>query len=92
MDDPNKKLSPDDIAALFASMGTTDAPSEQSQATQTPPPSLASIAIPEPEPMSFDIPEPEPIQTPSLPEMDDPNKKMTPDDIAALIAAIRPEE
>lgn len=90
-DDPNKMMSPEDIASLLASMGTTDQPSEEPQPAQTPPPSLDSIVIPEPEPISFTIPEPDPIQAPTLPKMDDPNKKMSPDDIAALIASIKPE-
>lgn len=82
MDDPNKKMTPDEIAALFASMGAANQPASE------PVPDPISASAPD----SIVIPDPDPIQTPSLPEMDDPNKKMDPDDIAALIAALNPQE
>ncbi len=82
MDDPNKKMTPDEIAALFASMGAANQPASE--------PVLDPISASAPD--SIVIPDPDPIQTPSLPEMDDPNKKMDPDDIAALIAALNPQE
>lgn len=88
IDDPNKKMSPDEIAALFASMGAASGPAQEEK--PAPEPESISFTIPEPDPIA--IPDPEPIQTPPLPEMDDPNKKMSPDDIAALIAALTPQE
>ena len=70
--DPNKKMDPDEIAALFASMGgNVDKPDP----------------VVEPEPMveSQPIEEPEPAKQI---DMSDPNKKMNPDEIAALIASM----
>ena len=93
MDDPNKKMSPEEIAALFASAGAG------AQAVPEPEPTLAEpepMAEPElsiasiPDPEQIIIPEPEAIQAP--PTMDDPNQKMSPSDIEALIASLTPEE
>ena len=69
MDDPNKMMSPDDIAALISSMG----------------------AEPIPEPMTGEAEEAPAAEapaedTPPMPDLSDPNKKMSPDEIAALFA------
>ncbi len=70
-DDPNKMMSPDDIAALVASMnGGEEAPAEGP---------VAEEAVVE----ETDTEEPE------APVVDnDPNKMMSPDDIAALVASM----
>ena len=77
LSDPNKKMSPDEIAALFANMGGDSAPAEEPVAE----------AEPEPEPVAE--PEPAPVveeEKPPMPDLSDPNKKMSPDEIAALFA------
>ncbi len=70
LSDPNKMMSPDDIAALLANMGGDETPAA------------------EPEPASEPEPEPEPVaeEVPPMPDLSDPNKMMSPDDIAALLA------
>lgn len=69
LSDPNKVMSPDDIAALLANMNT-DAPAPE------------PVAEPEPElpPM------PEVEEVPPMPDLSDPNKVMSAEDIAALFA------
>ena len=87
LSDPNRSMSADEIAALFANMGSND------QAAGSEP---VSEPIPEPEPEPEPIPEPEPVQEPeSIPEqepltvdMSDPNKQLSPDEIAALFASM----
>ena len=73
MSDPNKKMSPDDIAALFASMGAAEEP-------------VAEPEPAEPEPAAEPIIEEAAPETPAGPDLSDPNKPMSPDEIAALIA------
>ncbi len=75
LSDPNKAMSPDDIAALFAALGGAE---EEEPAPE--------ISVEE-EPAAVEA-EPEPA--PAIPEVDlsDPNKAMSPDDIAALFAAM----
>ncbi|MCR5251370.1 MAG: hypothetical protein K6E50_12260 [Lachnospiraceae bacterium] len=73
-DDPNKMMSPDDIAALLASMGDGE---EESAA--------------EPEPAAEAEPEAEAEAAPAAEVSDDPNKMMSPDDIAALLASMGDE-
>lgn len=77
LSDPNKMMSPDDISALLASM-SADATSAASL------PDIEVEEEPEPEP----IPEPEPVAeaVPPMPDLSDPNHKMSPDEIAALFA------
>lgn len=76
--DPNKQLSPEEIAALFAT----------SEPEPVEPEPIA------PEPVKADIPETpappvkEPEPTPP-PVQGDPNQMMSPDDIAALIASMK---
>ena len=74
LSDPNKAMSTDDIAALFATLGNTAEPA----------------AAEEPEPMPEISVEEEPEPAPVIPEVDlsDPNKAMSADDIAALFAAM----
>ena len=87
LSDPNRSMSADEIAALFANMGSND------KAAGSEP---VSEPIPEPEPEPEPIPEPEPVQEPeSIPEqepltvdMSDPNKQLSPDEIAALFASM----
>lgn len=69
--DPNKVMSPDDIAALLASMA------DEKPAEETVP-----EAKTEPEPV------PKEEEKPPMPDTSDPNKIMSPDDIAALFAAM----
>lgn len=76
LSDPNKMMSPDDIAALLASMGGDDAPAEEPEPVAEP-----EVAL-EPEAAFETIAE----EKPPMPDLSDPNKMMSPDDIAALLA------
>ena len=80
LSDPNKSLSADEIAALFANMGGDNGPA--------PEPELEPEPIPEPvsEPELETIPEPAEEETPPVPDLSDPNKSLSPDEIAALFA------
>ena len=71
VDNPNEKMNQDDIAALIASMTGGDAAPEPEP-----------ISEPEPEP----IPEPIEEEKPPMPDLSNPNKMMTPEEIAALLA------
>lgn len=73
LSDPNKKMSPDEIAALFANM-SGDAPKEEVKEEPKPV---------EPEPA---VEEPVVEEKPPMPDLSDPNKTMSPDEIAALFA------
>ena len=73
LSDPNKKMSPDEIAALFANM-SGDAPKEEVKEEPKPV---------EPEPV---VEEPVAEEKPPMPDLSDPNKTMSPDEIAALFA------
>ena len=74
-DDPNAQLSPDQIAALFASMGGDDgAASEAAEETKE-----AASAAPEPETEAA---------APAVEIPDDPNAQLSPDQIAALFASM----
>ncbi|MDC7302326.1 hypothetical protein [Agathobacter ruminis] len=115
MDDPNKKLSPDEIAAMFAAAEAADAPAEEPAAEPEPvaaeapaapemddpnkmmsPDDIAALissmgAEPIPEPMTGEEEEAPAAEapaedTPPMPDLSDPNKKMSPDEIAALFA------
>ncbi len=86
LSDPNKMMTPDDIAALLANVGATEPeaaaePEVEASAAET-------VEAPaETEPVE-EIPlEDEVIEDkPPMPDLSDPNKMMTPDDIAALLA------
>lgn len=69
LSDPNKTMSPDEIAALFANM-SDDAPKQEDKPV-------------EPEPI---VEEPAAEEKPPMPDLSDPNKTLSPDEIAALFA------
>ena len=69
LSDPNKTMSPDEIAALFANM-SDDAPKQEDKPV-------------EPEPI---VEEPAAEEKPTMPDLSDPNKTLSPDEIAALFA------
>ena len=82
--DPNRQLSADEIAALFASAngGTGEAKSEPAEETITEPVTEAP-QTPEPEPAS----EPEPAKPPVV-DLNNTNRNLTPDEIAALFSSM----
>ena len=69
LSDPNKTMSPDEIAALFANM-SDDAPKQEDKPV-------------EPEPI---VEEPAAEEKPPMPDLSDPNKTLSSDEIAALFA------
>ncbi len=101
LSDPNKVMSPDDIAALLSNMNADTAGSEPDSIQGIEPESgsiegIGSDAesigeselgpIPGLEAVSEPEPAPEPEAAPPMPDLSDPNKVMSPDDIAALFA------
>ena len=82
--DPNRRLSADEIAALFASAnaGATEPESEPAEKVITEPVTEAPQA-PEPEPVS----EPEPAKSPVV-DLNNTNRNLTPDEIAALFSSM----
>ena len=82
--DPNRPLSADEIAALFASAnaGATEPESEPAEKVITEPVTEAPQA-PEPEPVS----EPEPAKSPVV-DLNNTNRNLTPDEIAALFSSM----
>ena len=82
--DPNRHLSADEIAALFASAnaGATEPESEPAEKVITEPVTEAPQA-PEPEPVS----EPEPAKSPVV-DLNNTNRNLTPDEIAALFSSM----
>ena len=82
--DPNRQLSADEIAALFASAnaGATEPESEPTEKVITEPVTDAPQA-PEPEPVS----EPEPAKSPVV-DLNNTNRNLTPDEIAALFSSM----
>ena len=91
--DPNKPMSPDEIAALIAAAEAESAPEPEptpapvdsdSNNPMSPDEIAALIAATEAESVSEPEPTPAPVDT-------DPNKPMSPDEIAALIAAAEAE-
>ena len=82
--DPNRQLSADEIAALFASAnaGATEPESEPAEKVITDPVTEAPQA-PEPEPVS----EPEPAKSPVV-DLNNTNRNLTPDEIAALFSSM----
>ena len=81
---PNRQLSADEIAALFASAnaGATEPESEPAEEVITEPVTEAPQA-PEPEPVS----EPEPAKSPVV-DLNNTNRNLTPDEIAALFSSM----
>ena len=82
--DQNRQLSADEIAALFASAnaGATEPESEPAEEVITEPVTEAPQA-PEPEPVS----EPEPAKSPVV-DLNNTNRNLTPDEIAALFSSM----
>ena len=82
--DPNRQLSADEIAALFASAnaGATEPEPEPAEEVITEPVTDAPQA-PEPEPVS----EPEPAKSPVV-DLNNTNRNLTPDEIAALFSSM----
>ena len=82
--DPNRQLSADEIAALFASANAsaTEPESEPAEEVITEPVTEAPQA-PEPEPVS----EPEPAKSPVV-DLNNTNRNLTPDEIAALFSSM----
>ena len=82
--DPNRQLSADEIAALFASAnaGATEPESEPAEKVITEPVTEAPQA-PEPETVS----EPEPAKSPVV-DLNNTNRNLTPDEIAALFSSM----
>ena len=82
--DPNRQLSADEIAALFASAnaGATEPESEPAEKVIMEPVTEAPQA-PELEPVS----EPEPVKSPVV-DLNNTNRNLTPDEIAALFSSM----
>lgn len=82
--DPNRQLSADEIAALFASAnaGATEPESEPTEKVITEP-VTETPHVPEPEPVS----EPEPAKSPVV-DLNNTNRNLTPDEIAALFSSM----
>ena len=82
--DPNRQLSADEIAALFASAnaGAEEPESKPAEEVITEPVTEAPQA-PEPEPVS----EPEPVKSPVV-DLNNTNRNLTPDEIAALFSSM----
>lgn len=75
MSDPNKTMSPDEIAALFANMGGSEPVEELKEESE-------SETVEESEVKEESAEE----EKPSMPDLSDPNKTLSPDEIAALFA------
>ena len=82
--DPNRQLSADEIAALFASAnaGATEPESDPAEEVITEPVTEAPH-VPEPEPVS----EPEPAKS-TVVDLNNTNRNLTPDEIAALFSSM----
>ncbi len=78
LSDPNKVMTPEEIAALIANTGAEEPVAEDLVAEEP----VAEETIAE-EPIMEEAPVEE---APPMPDLSDPNKVMTPDEIAALIA------
>ena len=82
--DPNRQLSADEIAALFASANASAAEPESEPAEEViTEPVTEAPHIPEPEPAS----EPEPVKSPVV-DLNNTNRNLTPDEIAALFSSM----
>ena len=92
--DPNKPMSPDEIAALIAAAEAESAPEPEptpapvdSDPNKPMSPDEIAALIATTEAESVSEPEPTPAPVATAPVDSDPNKPMNPDEIAALIAA-----
>ena len=99
LSDPNKELSDDEISALLANIGVEDnavsTASEEQSDFGLENVSLDDISLDENEDITeiadIQMEETEAIaepQEPAMPDLSDPNKKMSDDDIAALLASM----
>ena len=86
LSDPNKAMSPDEISALLASMAA-----DTENASLLPDAEAIEDEAVEPEPMPEPIMETVTEELPPMPDLSDPNKMMSPDDIAALLANMTAE-
>ena len=76
LSDPNKKLSPEEIAAMFANAGSvTEEAAEEKKAEE-------NVT----EAMEVEEPAVEEKEVPPMPDLSDPNKKLSPEEIAAMFA------
>ena len=82
-DDPNKQLSPDEIAAMFAQ--TEAAPEPEPEPVEDPNKQLSPEEIAAMFAQAGGAPEPEP-EPEITPPSDDPNKVLSPEEIAAMFA------
>ena len=103
LSDPNKELSDDEISALLANIGVEDnavsTASEEQSDFGLDDISLDDISLDESEDITeiadIQMEETEAIaepQEPAMPDLSDPNKKMSDDDIAALLASMNVAE
>ena len=77
LSDPNKKLSPEEIAAMFANAGSvTEEAAEEKIAEEN-----VTEAMEVEEPAVEE-------EVPPMPDLSDPNKKLSPEEIEALIASL----
>lgn len=84
VEDPNKMLSPDDIAALFAAT----APQEDSAKEES---DLQKIADVIPFPNNEETDNPQKASEPEISEQFDPNKQLSSEEIEALFASAMPD-
>lgn len=89
LSDPNKMMSPADIAALLANIGGETSAEPEVVADEIAE-DIPDEPVGEPEILDTEIvsgPEEEPVEeAPPMPDLSDPNKTMSPDEIAALFA------
>lgn len=89
LSDPNKIMSPDDIAALLATINM-EANAEPEIAADEIAEDIADEPVGEPEILDtkpVSEPEEQPVgELPAMPDLSDPNRTMSPDEIAALFA------
>ena len=89
LSDPNKMMSPADIAALLANIGGETSAEPEVVADEIAE-DIPDEPMGEPEILDTEIvsgPEEEPVEeAPAMPDLSDPNKTMSPDEIAALFA------
>ena len=98
-DDPNKQLSPDEIAALFASAAPAPTKEEpevaEEPAQEALPPKKKTLSptftvVGKDEPADTKAEEEPAPATPTVGDMSDPSEQLSPDEIVALFAAKEP--